>query len=204
MDLDFPATTTCQSIFNGGGNTEEITFPTLGSRGFTLRLFDVELKEWSIYWATSRTGALFPPVVGTFTDGRGDFYGDDTHDGIPIRTSSGPTSRPHRHGGNRSSPPTAGRPGNPIGSWSSPEHDRVTRPEPSPVTRTTSSEPSELHRQDGPFSLIPRTTHRGRAGTRAKRRQGCGRPAGDLSSIRGTRRPRLAPELAGLPAAHRR
>jgi hypothetical protein len=81
----FPATTTCQSIFNGGGNTEEIIFSTLGSRGFTLRLFDVERKEWSIYWSNSHTGLLFPPVVGTFVDERGDFYGDDTHDGKSIK-----------------------------------------------------------------------------------------------------------------------
>jgi hypothetical protein len=83
--VTFPGTTTCQPIFNGVGNTEEIIFPTLGSRGFTLRLFDVERKEWSIYWASSRTGLLTPPVVGTFADGRGDFYGDDTHDGKPIK-----------------------------------------------------------------------------------------------------------------------
>ncbi|MFF5287897.1 hypothetical protein [Paractinoplanes globisporus] len=81
----FPGTTTCQPIFHGGGNTEEIVFSTLGSRGFTLRLFDTERKEWSIYWANSQTGRLYPPVVGTFTDGRGDFYGDDTHDGKPIK-----------------------------------------------------------------------------------------------------------------------
>ncbi|GAA4219162.1 hypothetical protein [Actinocatenispora rupis] len=81
----FPGTSTCRQIFEGGGNTDEIVFPTLGSRGFTLRLFDVERKEWSLYWASSRTGTLFPPVVGTFTDGRGDFYGDDTHEGRPIR-----------------------------------------------------------------------------------------------------------------------
>ena len=81
----FPATTICQSIFDGGGTTDEIIFPSLGSRGFTLRLFDVERKEWSIYWASSRGGVLFPPVVGTFTDGRGDFYGDDTYDGKPIK-----------------------------------------------------------------------------------------------------------------------
>lgn len=81
----FPGRTTCRPIFGGGGNTEEIVFPTLGSRGFTLRLFDVERQEWSIYWASSRTGLLTPPVVGTFTDGRGDFYGDDTHDGEPVK-----------------------------------------------------------------------------------------------------------------------
>jgi hypothetical protein len=82
---EFPGTTTCRPIFNGGGNTEEIIFPTLGSRGFTLRLFDIDREEWSIYWASSRTGVLFPPVVGAFAGGRGDFYGDDTHDGKPIK-----------------------------------------------------------------------------------------------------------------------
>jgi hypothetical protein len=82
---EYPATTTCQCIFNGGGNTEEIIFPTKNSRGFTLRLFDTERRKWSIYWSNSRTGVLFPPVVGTFVDGRGDFYGDDTHEGRPIK-----------------------------------------------------------------------------------------------------------------------
>lgn len=82
---EFPGTTTCRPIFGGGGNTEEIIFPTLGRHGFTLRLFDVELRQWSLYWASSRTGVLFPPVVGSFTDGRGDFYGDDTHEGKPIK-----------------------------------------------------------------------------------------------------------------------
>ena len=81
----FPGTTTCWSLFEGGGNMDEIVFPTLGSRGCTLRLFDVEREEWSLYWANSRTGLLQPPVAGTFTDGRGDFYGDDTHEGVPVK-----------------------------------------------------------------------------------------------------------------------
>ncbi|GIF25517.1 hypothetical protein BJ973_003794 [Actinoplanes tereljensis] len=83
--VSFPGTSTSRPIFGGGGNVDEIDFPTLGSRGFTLRLFDTERKEWSLYWANSTSGLLFPPVVGTFADGRGDFYGDDTHDGKPIR-----------------------------------------------------------------------------------------------------------------------
>src|SRR5262249_15494191 len=86
----FPGTTTCQQIFNGGGNTEEILFPTLGSRGFTLRLFDLEREEWSIYWSSSRTGLPDPPVGGTFRDGRGDFYGDAAHDGSPLSQEGEP------------------------------------------------------------------------------------------------------------------
>ncbi|ANN19463.1 hypothetical protein SD37_30155 [Amycolatopsis orientalis] len=82
---EFPGVSTSRSIFGGGANLDEIHFPTLGSSGCTLRLFDVTRKEWSLYWAGSRTGLLSPPVVGTFTDGRGDFYGDDAHDGKPVK-----------------------------------------------------------------------------------------------------------------------
>ncbi|UOX88621.1 hypothetical protein MUY14_44305 [Amycolatopsis sp. FBCC-B4732] len=82
---EFPGTSTCWSLFEGRGNVDEITFPTLGSHGCTLRLFDVEREEWSLYWASSRDGLLQPPVTGAFKDGRGDFYGDDTYEGTPIK-----------------------------------------------------------------------------------------------------------------------
>ncbi|MEV4628312.1 hypothetical protein AB0J90_18775 [Micromonospora sp. NPDC049523] len=81
----YPSSSTCQPVLGGVGNVEEIVFPTTGTRGMTLRLFDTERKQWSLYWANSRTGLLYPPVVGTFADGRGDFYGDDTHEGTPIK-----------------------------------------------------------------------------------------------------------------------
>ncbi|MBB4743533.1 hypothetical protein BJY16_006992 [Actinoplanes octamycinicus] len=83
--VTFPGTSTGQQIFGGGGNIDEIVFPTLGSSGFTLRLFDVEREEWSLYWSSSRTGRQYPPVTGRFAGGRGDFYGDDTHEGKPIK-----------------------------------------------------------------------------------------------------------------------
>jgi hypothetical protein len=83
--IEYPATSVCQQAFEGGGNFEEITFTTRGNRGLTLRLFDLERKEWSLYWSNSQTGVLYPPVHGTFTDGRGEFYGDDTHNDAPVR-----------------------------------------------------------------------------------------------------------------------
>ncbi|MEV0644841.1 hypothetical protein AB0I28_06220 [Phytomonospora sp. NPDC050363] len=79
---EYPATVECRSFFDGGGNFDEIVFPK--SRGATLRLFDVETKEWSLYWTNSK-GRLFPPVVGTFDGPRGVFEGDDTHEGQPVR-----------------------------------------------------------------------------------------------------------------------
>ncbi|MFK0096789.1 hypothetical protein [Streptomyces sp. NPDC091040] len=82
---EFPGTTTGWRFFDGAGNFDEISFPTLGRRGATLRLFDRETRQWSLSWADSRTGRLFPPVTGRFTGDRGDFYGDDTHEGRPVR-----------------------------------------------------------------------------------------------------------------------
>ncbi|MBF9066777.1 hypothetical protein [Streptacidiphilus fuscans] len=82
---EFPGHSVIQPLFGGAGNIDEITFPTLGRQGVTLRLFDPETKQWSIHWASSRTGRLDPPVVGGFTGDRGHFYGEDTYDGCPIR-----------------------------------------------------------------------------------------------------------------------
>ncbi|MFI7052562.1 hypothetical protein ACIBLB_10965 [Streptosporangium canum] len=82
---EFPATSVARPVFGGAANVDEITFPTKGFSGFTLRLFGVEREEWSLYWASSRTGTLFPPVVGRFAGGRGEFYGDDAHEGTPVR-----------------------------------------------------------------------------------------------------------------------
>ncbi|MGC0328582.1 hypothetical protein RKD23_001572 [Streptomyces sp. SAI-170] len=82
---EFTGTTRCWSVFGGTANVDEIDMPHLGHRGLTLRLFDPETRQWSLNWASSRTGRLFPPVFGQFEDGRGEFYGDDTHDGKDVR-----------------------------------------------------------------------------------------------------------------------
>jgi hypothetical protein len=81
---EFTARATCWSLFAGMANVDEIFFAD-GTRGLTLRLFDRIHEEWSLYWATSTSGTLFPPVVGRFTAGRGVFYGHDTEGGLPVR-----------------------------------------------------------------------------------------------------------------------
>lgn len=84
---EFPGTIVCHApLFDGAANLDEITFPTLGSRGLTLRLFDPQREEWSLNWVSSRTGTLSPPVVGRFApDGTGAFVGDDILDGRRVR-----------------------------------------------------------------------------------------------------------------------
>jgi len=83
---EFPGVTRCWSVFDGAGNFDEVTFPTQGFGGVTLRLYDHEKDEWSLYWASSRTGLALPPVVGRFNDdGRGIFTSDEVYEGRPIK-----------------------------------------------------------------------------------------------------------------------
>ncbi|MFD8388101.1 hypothetical protein ACFV2N_02555 [Streptomyces sp. NPDC059680] len=82
----FPGTVVCHgTLFGGAANLDEISFPTKGFSGLTLRLFDPVRAEWSLSWVSSRTGLLQPPVVGRFhDDGHGEFHGADTHEGTPV------------------------------------------------------------------------------------------------------------------------
>ena len=82
---EFPATHRCWPLFDGAANIDEIDMPHLGSKGLTLRLFEPETEQWSLNWSSSRSGKLFPPVIGRFDGDRGEFYGDDTHDGKDVR-----------------------------------------------------------------------------------------------------------------------
>ena len=82
---EFPAVSRATRHFGGAANFDEIDFPTKGYTGLTLRLYDPEREEWSLYWVSKRDGRLTSPVVGRFTDGRGEFLGDDEYEGKQIR-----------------------------------------------------------------------------------------------------------------------
>lgn len=82
---EFTGYQTMRTVLGGIGNVDEVEFPSKGWSGLTLRLFNTETRQWSIYWANSRQGVMLEPVVGTFDRGVGTFYGDDTDDGKPIR-----------------------------------------------------------------------------------------------------------------------
>jgi hypothetical protein len=82
---EFPAVSRATRHFGGAANFDEIEFPTKGYAGLTLRLYDPEREEWSLYWVSKRDGRLTTPVVGRFADGRGEFFGDDEFEGKQIR-----------------------------------------------------------------------------------------------------------------------
>jgi len=82
----FPSTLCMTHYLDGIANVDELNMPTLGRRGLTLRTFDTEKRQWSIYWVATPLGRLDPiPVVGGFQGGRGEFYGEDKDGDKPVK-----------------------------------------------------------------------------------------------------------------------
>jgi hypothetical protein len=81
----FEATQEARLLPGGLGNTDDFrTDHWPGYVGMSLRLYNPHTRQWSIYWANNQTGALEPPVVGSFSNGVGIFEGQDVLDGRPI------------------------------------------------------------------------------------------------------------------------
>jgi hypothetical protein len=85
----FEADLTMRKILNGLGNIDKVTMHREAgvALGFTLRLYNPETCEWSIYWA-SDAGAnnIFPPMIGKFENGVGHFYAYEPIQGQHIYT----------------------------------------------------------------------------------------------------------------------
>jgi hypothetical protein len=79
--------TQCLTLYLGGMATvDELYMPTKNRAGLTLRTFDPEKRQWSIYWVSSGDGKLDPdPVVGGFEGNHGEFYAPDGDGGRPVK-----------------------------------------------------------------------------------------------------------------------
>lgn len=101
--LEFDGTSVAQPILDGWGNIDDnvLNLPAGAYRATTLRAFDPRTKKWAIWWLDARNphASLDPPMVGTFDDGVGTFYAEDTFKGRPIRArflwTKTNTSSPH-------------------------------------------------------------------------------------------------------------
>jgi hypothetical protein len=84
---EYAGTCTARTHFDGAISIDEMQFPTKGSYGLSIRLFDPVEKQWSIYWVDSRTMKLFPPVRGGWSNGSCLLVGEDEYDGRAILAS---------------------------------------------------------------------------------------------------------------------
>jgi hypothetical protein len=85
---EFRGTSVAQKVLGGLGNIDDnlLDLPGAPYRAVTLRSFDAEKRQWTIWWLDGRNpGTLDLPVVGRFANGVGVFYGDDVFNGRRIR-----------------------------------------------------------------------------------------------------------------------
>jgi hypothetical protein len=75
-----------QEVWGGRANLAEIGAD--GASGhlefLSLRLFNPQSRQWSLYFASSNTGTLGAPEIGEFSNGRGEFYVQRLVDGRTI------------------------------------------------------------------------------------------------------------------------
>lgn len=83
---EFEGELSTQPILGGLGNLEIVSMERGGRHidGLTLRIYNPGSGQWSIYWADSIGAALLAPMVGSFKDGRGEFYDQELFEGKRI------------------------------------------------------------------------------------------------------------------------
>ena len=99
--IQYEGTSVVRKIWNGRANMVELEVdgPTGHVEGLSLRLYNPQSHQWSLYWANSKGGPIFPPQIGEFKNGRGEFYAQDMLNGKSILVrfiwSDTSTNTPH-------------------------------------------------------------------------------------------------------------
>jgi hypothetical protein len=82
--LEYRGTSIVRSVMDGQANLVELDVagPAGRIRGLSLRLYNPQTRQWSLNFASMRSGQLTTPTYGGFdAAGRGLFYGQDNVDG---------------------------------------------------------------------------------------------------------------------------
>jgi len=83
---DCYGTSKVTQFWSGSGEIEEGDLKCPGSHivGVTIRVYNAQTHQWSLWWGTQKRGIVPPPQVGHFENGVGNFYARDKHNGKPI------------------------------------------------------------------------------------------------------------------------
>lgn len=81
--VEYDGTTTVSKVLGGRANLVELVVegPAGKIEGLSLRLYNPDTRQWSLNFAGIGQGLLTPPVYGEFSNGRGEFYGQDSWNG---------------------------------------------------------------------------------------------------------------------------
>jgi hypothetical protein len=81
--VEFDGTSVTRKVWEGRSQLEEFETDGAGGHieGLTLRTYNPQTHQWNLFWVNSKDGAMFPPQIGQFKNGHGEFYGQDTLNG---------------------------------------------------------------------------------------------------------------------------
>jgi hypothetical protein len=84
--VEYEGTTVVRKVWDGRANLVELVAdgPAGHFEGLNLRLYNPESGQWSLNFASSRSGTLSIPTIGEFKNGRGEFYSGETLNGRAI------------------------------------------------------------------------------------------------------------------------
>jgi hypothetical protein len=86
--IEYDGTSTVRKVWDGLANMDETKVEDPKTKaivqGATFRLYDPQTQEWSLYWASPKSGKLGVPTVGKFKNGRGEFYDQEEWNGKTI------------------------------------------------------------------------------------------------------------------------
>jgi hypothetical protein len=85
--VEYAGTTVVRKVWDGRAQLVEldVTGPAGHIEGLSLRLYDPQMRQWSLNFANARGGGMAPPTIGVFADGRGEFRSDESLDGRAIQ-----------------------------------------------------------------------------------------------------------------------
>ena len=99
--VKFDGTSVTRKVWNGRANLEEFETDSQTDHieGLTLRLYNPQSRQWSIYWANGKDATLGQPMIGEFKNGRGEFYDQEPWKGRAVYVrfiwSNTATNSPH-------------------------------------------------------------------------------------------------------------
>jgi hypothetical protein len=84
--VEYEGTTVVRKVWDGRANLVELDVKGAAGRieGLSLRLYNPQSRQWSLNFANSASGALTIPSIGSFKNGRGEFYAQETLNGRAI------------------------------------------------------------------------------------------------------------------------
>lgn len=84
--LEYSGTSVVRKVWDGKANLGELEVSGATGRiqGLSLRTYNPQSQQWHIGWVNSGDGTMGPAMIGSFKNGRGEFFNQESFNGRAI------------------------------------------------------------------------------------------------------------------------